>query len=262
MVRIFFCALLATVLAAWALAASPEQHNINFTQGAPAPRVSLKMIEGAMQAQQQSQLAHDVTTPPLPLLPPERALETNFSGKKHLAIEKKQPVLIKSPVSKAAKPKRIKPIKKVVKKMDKPDPKVKVQPKNKRPPPKIKPTQPKNKQQKAQVQASTTVQRNKTSSAQQVTQLQRLPLFKAPRPTLIYPRLAKRRGYQGQVQLSIELGPDGAILAIKLIKSSGYSVLDKAAINNAKQWQFHPINQQGSATTVRFAVPINFTLNS
>lgn len=85
-------------------------------------------------------------------------------------------------------------------------------------------------------------------------------LFKAPRPKLIYPKRAKRRGFQGQVFVLIELNAKGAIDKLSLSKSSGYKLLDKAALNNVSQWQFNPVLQHGIAIRARFEVPIGFFL--
>lgn len=89
-----------------------------------------------------------------------------------------------------------------------------------------------------------------------------LPLFKMPRPALKYPLRAKRRGQQGVTIVSIELDEYGAIVAVALVKSSGFSVLDKAALNNVKQWQFHAVERYGHAVKAKFTVPVEFSLTS
>lgn len=45
-----------------------------------------------------------------------------------------------------------------------------------------------------------------------------------------YPLLARRRGWQGEVVLSFRLGTDGLILDARIARSSGYGVLDHAAL--------------------------------
>ena len=45
-----------------------------------------------------------------------------------------------------------------------------------------------------------------------------------------YPRIAQRRNWQGQVLLAFRLSRDGNIKNIKINHSSGYNVLDQAAI--------------------------------
>ncbi len=44
-----------------------------------------------------------------------------------------------------------------------------------------------------------------------------------------YPYIAKRRGMDGVTTIAFRLGPDGEIAHIKVLESSGYGVLDKAA---------------------------------
>ena len=94
-----------------------------------------------------------------------------------------------------------------------------------------------------------------------VVELEKPALFKGPRPKLKYPLKAKRRGYQGVSLLAIELDTEGNIVKLSVVKSSGYKSLDEAAINNVKQWQFHPFKQGQHAVRARFTVPIEFKLS-
>jgi len=50
-----------------------------------------------------------------------------------------------------------------------------------------------------------------------------------------YPALALRNGYQGTVSLEITFDPAGAVQSAKVLKSSGYSVLDNAALDKVKK---------------------------
>lgn len=45
-----------------------------------------------------------------------------------------------------------------------------------------------------------------------------------------YPLLARRRGWQGEVLLAFRLEADGRIIDARIARSSGYSVLDHAAL--------------------------------
>lgn len=85
-------------------------------------------------------------------------------------------------------------------------------------------------------------------------------VFKAPRPKLSYPKRAKRRGYQGQALVLIELNATGGIDKLSLSKSSGYQLLDNAALKNVSMWEFNPVLQKGIAIRARFEVPIGFFL--
>lgn len=57
-------------------------------------------------------------------------------------------------------------------------------------------------------------------------------IYKALNQHFTYPRLAQRRNWQGKVLLSIRVTATGKIKNIKLNQSSGYSILDKAAISS------------------------------
>ena len=50
-----------------------------------------------------------------------------------------------------------------------------------------------------------------------------------------YPRIAQKRNWQGQVLLAFRLNTDGTIDDIKINHSSGYNVLDQAAIVSLKK---------------------------
>ena len=45
-----------------------------------------------------------------------------------------------------------------------------------------------------------------------------------------YPSLARRRGWQGEVLLAFRLETDGRIMDAHIARSSGYTVLDRAAL--------------------------------
>ncbi len=47
-----------------------------------------------------------------------------------------------------------------------------------------------------------------------------------------YPLKARRKGWQGEVRLSVAIGRHGKVTAVRLVSSSGYAVLDQAAIKS------------------------------
>jgi protein TonB len=55
-----------------------------------------------------------------------------------------------------------------------------------------------------------------------------------------YPSVARRRGYEGKVVLEVEVLGTGKVGQIKIVKSSGFKVLDRAAIKSVKNWMFPP----------------------
>ena len=56
-----------------------------------------------------------------------------------------------------------------------------------------------------------------------------------------YPKIALERGYEGILKLQILISKKGEVSNIKLIKSSGYTILDKSGIDAAKKSRFYPL---------------------
>ncbi|MDW8308492.1 MAG: energy transducer TonB [Verrucomicrobiales bacterium] len=50
-----------------------------------------------------------------------------------------------------------------------------------------------------------------------------------------YPPLALRLGYQGKVVLRIVVNPDGSVASVEIEKSSGYKILDNAALEHTRR---------------------------
>jgi protein TonB len=94
----------------------------------------------------------------------------------------------------------------------------------------------------------------------------RQPTFETPprfihQPKPVYPRTARRQGWEGTVVLDIEMLADGTVGDIKIAKSSGYPVLDQAAQKAVKKWRHIPVQSNGTAVTRRANLPIRFQLN-
>lgn len=66
---------------------------------------------------------------------------------------------------------------------------------------------------------------------------------------------------QGKVILKVLVGLDGKPEEINVEKSSGYRVLDQAAIAAVKTWIFNAGLKNGSASRGYALVPIEFNLN-
>ncbi|NLM38307.1 MAG: TonB family protein [Firmicutes bacterium] len=54
----------------------------------------------------------------------------------------------------------------------------------------------------------------------------------------VYPRLARRRGWEGTVYLTARIAPDGKVIATEVTQSSGYERLDQAAQEAVGQWRY------------------------
>ncbi|ABZ77946.1 TonB family protein [Shewanella halifaxensis HAW-EB4] len=86
------------------------------------------------------------------------------------------------------------------------------------------------------------------------------PTFAAPPAQPHYPKKARKRGFQGTATVEVMFNQLGEQLSLTLVGSSGYRLLDKAALNAVEQWQFAaPTPQTAYAYTVR--VPVKFALN-
>jgi protein TonB len=77
-----------------------------------------------------------------------------------------------------------------------------------------------------------------------------------------YPPRARRRGWEGRVLLEVTVGPDGRPAAVRVIDSSGFRVLDRAARRAVRRWRFRPATANGRPTESALRVPIRFDLQS
>jgi protein TonB len=77
---------------------------------------------------------------------------------------------------------------------------------------------------------------------------------------LIYPLMARRMGIQGRVVLDVEVLADGLCGRADVAQSSGHDVLDRAALESVRTWQFVPARHGSQAVTRWFKVPITFSL--
>ena len=59
-----------------------------------------------------------------------------------------------------------------------------------------------------------------------------------------YPKLALRRGYEGILRLKVLIAKNGEVINVKIIKSTGYKVLDKSGIEAAKNSKFYPLKKE------------------
>lgn len=74
----------------------------------------------------------------------------------------------------------------------------------------------------------------------------------------VYPSLALRAGVEGTVILETVIGEDGRVWNLKLLRS--IPMLDQAAIDAVRQWQFTPPLLNRQPVTVVMTVTVTFTL--
>ena len=86
------------------------------------------------------------------------------------------------------------------------------------------------------------------------------PTFSSPPAQPRYPKLARKRGFEGTAMIEVMFNHIGEQVSLTLINSSGFSLLDRAAITAVEQWQFSPPSPQ-TAFAYRVKVPVKFALN-
>jgi protein TonB len=64
-------------------------------------------------------------------------------------------------------------------------------------------------------------------------------------PPLKYPSSARLRHQEGVVRLRILVASDGSVADIAIAQSSGFDVLDKAAVDVVRRWHFQPPTRDG-----------------
>ncbi len=75
-----------------------------------------------------------------------------------------------------------------------------------------------------------------------------------------YPRRARLRNFQGTVLLNVLVGKTGAAKQVHISRSSGYTILDEAALKAVRSWQFIPANYSGKVVEEHLEVPVTFQL--
>lgn len=86
-----------------------------------------------------------------------------------------------------------------------------------------------------------------------------VPLYKV-NPPPEYPRLARKRGYQGTVVLEVMVDQNGRVGDLRLFTSSGHSILDKKAMASVKGWLFEPAMKGDKKLDMWVRVPVRFEL--
>jgi len=86
------------------------------------------------------------------------------------------------------------------------------------------------------------------------------PVPTAGNPKPVYPRMAIRRGIEGEVGLSVSVSPSGQVSRVSVSKPSGFAILDQAAIDSVKKWEFTPATRDGVPTAIVIDIPVQFRL--
>jgi periplasmic protein TonB len=76
-----------------------------------------------------------------------------------------------------------------------------------------------------------------------------------------YPEQSRRAGHTGLVILRVSINEHGRVSAVRVVKSSGYSLLDDRARTTLQRWVFKPARHGGRPVATQVDVPIRFSLN-
>ena len=91
-----------------------------------------------------------------------------------------------------------------------------------------------------------------------VTDVRPIPTAGNPKP--VYPKMAIRRGLEGDVSLQVKISESGAVDAIFIEKASGYAILDEAAVASVRKWRFTPALKDGQPSAAVTIIPVQFRL--
>jgi TonB family protein len=75
-----------------------------------------------------------------------------------------------------------------------------------------------------------------------------------------YPGEARRLKEEGLVRLYVQLDSQGKVVSVSVSQSSGFSLLDEAALSTVKGWQFKPARMAGIAVSTSVNIPVLFRL--
>lgn len=93
----------------------------------------------------------------------------------------------------------------------------------------------------------------------QVQVREAFPLYQ-DNPPPDYPPLARKRSWEGRVELDVLVGRDGRVMDLKVERSSGYSLLDRSALKTVSRWHFEPGKRGDERLEMWVKVPVVFRL--
>lgn len=76
----------------------------------------------------------------------------------------------------------------------------------------------------------------------------------------VYPETARRKGSQGRVLLNVLVGTNGCVSEVVVEETSGFKILDEAAVSAVQKWKFIPAQIGGIKFSSRIKIPIKFVL--
>jgi TonB family protein len=80
-------------------------------------------------------------------------------------------------------------------------------------------------------------------------------------PPPVYPEEARAQHQEGTVYLRVAVSADGRAENVELLLSSGFALLDEAALTAVRDWAFDPARNESGPVSSHITVPVRFTLN-
>lgn len=99
---------------------------------------------------------------------------------------------------------------------------------------------------------------NETSSFS-TSLVEAIPHYRS-NPLPEYPRLARKKHWEGVVWLLVDVSADGLVEDLDVEKTCGHKVLDRAAERTVKRWQFSPATRGGLPVSSQVRIPVRFRL--
>ena len=85
-------------------------------------------------------------------------------------------------------------------------------------------------------------------------------MMSAEKPLPTYPKVARQKGWQGTVLLKVTVQEEGKPSEILIEQTSGFELLDQAAIKSVKNWKFRGLHSGKLALPYSLLIPIQFVL--
>ncbi|MCF6238219.1 MAG: energy transducer TonB, partial [Candidatus Marinimicrobia bacterium] len=79
-------------------------------------------------------------------------------------------------------------------------------------------------------------------------------------PLPSYPQMARQKRWQGVVWLLVDVSAEGLVEDLQVEQSCGYRVLDKAASQAVRRWEFSPARRAGLVVESQVRIPVRFRL--
>lgn len=80
-------------------------------------------------------------------------------------------------------------------------------------------------------------------------------------PEPVYPVAARRRRQEGMVLLAVTVTSQGKAGRVELRQTSGFPLLDEAALQTVREWDFEPARRGNNPVESRIEVPVRYQLS-